>query len=393
MKILVISYWFPPSSAIGAKRWGEFYELSRNDDDLDIEILTANWKNHDTLNSNVHYIGEEVQYKPPYLSKVKINYFNFIKHPAMLIRSIDKSITLDWYKKSKAWIDKQTTQYDLIISSYKPVASIVLGNYAKNKYKVPHIVDLRDLISIQGQKQRIPFIHFLDKQIDKFIMKDVDSIFVTSPISNKKAQFFYRKNTHTIFNGISNKVFKKDVSLSIDCSKTINILYMGTLGINRNPSTILNIFNQYCQNNKEISICIKFASQSNPFDFIDKEHIKNIKVIWLGYLSSEELLQEKNSSDAFIVLEDLKETGSENVPAKIFEYLHCEKPIILSCHEDAFIVKLIKETNSGKLIKNVEDLNTFFKFKIILNIEAVGFYTREHQYQLMKQIVLRQGIK
>lgn len=57
---------------------------------------------------------------------------------------------------AKTWISiNRDKKFDYIISSYGPVASIVAGSYAKKVFNVPLIVDLRDLISIQGQKKNI----------------------------------------------------------------------------------------------------------------------------------------------------------------------------------------------------------------------------------------------
>lgn len=391
MKVLVITYWFPPVSAIGARRWGEFFELSKFDEEIEIDILTANWKDSIGFDKNVYYVGKEVEYNPPTIGNAKMNFLYMLKHPTLLMRSIDRSLKSNWYKKSKEWIDNNTNKYDLVISSYKPIASIFLGNRVKRKYKIPHIVDLRDLISIQGQKRKFFLFHFLDKCIDKFIMRNVDAILVTSPISQKKTEDFYNKKVYTIFNGISNTFCISKTVYSLKNIKRINILYMGTLGPNRNPHTILKILNEFCQINQDIQITIKFASQSNPFDFIKLEEMKYLEVNWLGYLSPEELTIEKDLSDVFLVLEDLEDKGSENVPAKTFEYIQCEKPLLLSCHKNSFITQLVNEMNVGSVISDVYELDKFFKTDKVLNIDKINFYTRKYQYQLLKEIIKNLG--
>ena len=54
MKILVITYYFSPSSIIGAKRWTDFYNLSRTDKDLDLTILKSNPKGDKLLKEKVN---------------------------------------------------------------------------------------------------------------------------------------------------------------------------------------------------------------------------------------------------------------------------------------------------------------------------------------------------
>ena len=387
MKILLISYWFSPATVIGAKRWGEFYVLSQNNASIEMEVLTANWQGKKE-NTGVYYIGNEIKSIPFYSINKPIGYVDMFNHPSLMIRSIDRSVNGEWYKKSKEWIDEHSfKKYDLVISSFGPIASVLLGRYAKKTFNIPHIVDLRDLISIQGQKSKFLLINFLDKQIDKYITKDVDSFLVVSPTGNKKARNFYKKEVFTIYNGFSKKIENKYINLSLKEEKNINILYMGTLGINRNPHKILVLLNEYAKLHKDRKICINFASQDDPLNFIYKEKLAYIEVTWLGYLEKELLELEKQKSNVFLLLEDLTSKGNENLTGKIFEYLQTHKPIMVSCHKGSDIVKLLDKTNAGRLIETLDDVHTFFNISRELNIDETNFYTRENQYKELKKIL------
>ncbi len=387
MKILLISYWFPPAGVIGAKRWGEFYDLSLVDEALDITVVTANWANH-KHDEKIHYIGEEVEQKPFFSLNTKISSFSLLRHPSLMIRALDSSLLANWYKDTKVWMEKNLhNDFELVISSFGPISSVLLGNQIKKKYNIPHIVDLRDLVSLQGQKHRVPLIHFVDKSIDKFIMRKVDSFLVVSPSGNKKATKFYGKRVETIYNGLSCKIEEDEIDLSLKNKYNINILYMGTLGINRNPSKILMILNGYAKENPSCTICVKFASQDDPLYFIDKEKIPHIKLLWLGYLNKEDLQEEQVQSDAYLLLEDLTPKGNENLTGKIFEYLNSKKPIIASCHKDSDIVKLLMETNAGSLVETIEDFQDFVEKERYLSVERCNYYTRENQYALLKKVI------
>ena len=387
MRVLLISYWFPPSGVIGARRWGEFYNLSKVDDDIEFTVLTANWKGARNNDININYIGEEVEYFPPSSLNKKITMIDIIKHPTVAIRSLDRSVFSSWYEKTKTWLDENSkNEYDIIISSYSPISSILLGNYAKLIYKIPHIIDLRDLISSQGQKIKVPLINFMDKQIDKFITRQADAFLVVSPKCKLKAVALYSKEVHTVYNGLSVGIKEKSIDLCIKDKDAIRILYMGTLGLSRNPSEILTILNDYAKNNK-INVEVNFASQDNPNDFANMKAMNKIKINWLGYLSKADLEQEKHKSDAFLLLEDLNEKGNENLTGKVFEYICEKKPILISCHKESDIVSLMKEINAGMLIKTQEDMKDFLYEQRYLNIEKVNFYTRENQFNILKKVI------
>jgi hypothetical protein len=386
LNILLITYRFHPCSAIGAKRWSEFYNLSQNDERVNFTVLTANWtgkKNHD---KNIFYLGREVSYMPPKSVNRKITALDAIKHPTLAIRSLDKSILSSWYKESIKWIKKnKDKKIDLVIASFGPIASVILGKYAKNQYNVPYILDLRDLISLQGQKIKLPMINYIDNQLDKNFTNNVDMFLTVSPTCEKKAKEFYKKNVITIYNGLENKLKGSSINLSLKNKSTITILYMGTLGVARNPLLILKEFNEYLKKNNRLRIVFKFASQDNPFEFINKKKLECLEIEWLGYLSKDNLEKEKKISDAFLLLEDQTKKGNENLTGKIFEYMLAKKLILISCNENSDIVKLIKTTKNGQLVRSQDDVKKFINSDFLVDVQRVNQFTREAQYDLMME--------
>ena len=106
-KILLISYYFNPCQVIGSKRWSEFFTLFDQDDDFEITVLTRNWKGEKLNNNNIIYIGDEVEFKPFKSINREFNFFDYLKHPSIYFRSLDKNIFNDkWYKDTKSWIKK-----------------------------------------------------------------------------------------------------------------------------------------------------------------------------------------------------------------------------------------------------------------------------------------------
>ncbi len=389
MNILLISYYFFPCSAVGAKRWSNFYKISNNDKEVNFTVLTANWKGKKIYNKNIHYLGKSIRYNPTNSITRKYNFVDFLKHPTLGIRSIDKSLLSSWYKETKNWLDKNANKkYDVVISSFGPVASILLGDKAKNIFKVPFILDLRDLISIQGQKKKIFILNFLDNQIDKYFTRNVDLFLTVSSTSKNKSKKFYKKKVVTIYNSMEDEL-KKNIKLNFNNKNNeLNILYMGTMGITRNPSNILDIFNNYSKNNKKLMISFKFASKDNPFDFIKKKK-PYIKIKWLGYLNKKKLEIEKRQCNIFLLLEDQNENGNENITGKIFEYMNESKPIIASCNKNSDINKIIKFSNTGMIINDQNDLLKFFKSNFLVKKNNINFYSQKNQYKLLKKTLKR----
>jgi hypothetical protein len=386
LKILVITYYFSPSSIIGAKRWTDFYNLSRGDKEIDITVLTSNPKGEKVLTENIHYIGKEHSFNGSNSYQNKMRFIDLFRHPSLFIRSVDRSIFLPWIKECKDWIDLNSqNKYDLILSSYGPTASIIIGNHAEKVFRVPYVLDLRDLMSVQGQKRRLPFIHKFDKLYDQFLTRKVDHFLTVSPKCNLKAKAFYKKEATLIYNGFENELNLTNTDLSIKDKQNLNILYMGTLGNNRNPQKIARILNQYAQKNPLVKISLSFASRDNPMDFIKEKDQSHIVINRLGYLSKEDLALEKERSNIFLLLEDQTQKGDENLTGKIYEYFEEEKPILVSCSNTSDIGKVVKETNTGSIVSSIQELELFIQNKRERENDECNKYSRINQYLKLKE--------
>ena len=390
MNILLISYFFDPCPAIGAKRWSGFFNASQEDESNNVTVITANWEGEKHLNPNVIYLGDPITYTPPKSINKEFTLLDIIKHPTLALRSIDATVFDKWIEHAKSWINQNNSNnYDMIIASYAPVSSILIGNYAKSVFQASLVIDLRDLISIQGQKITLPIITVIDNFLDKFITKDIDLFLTVSPTCNKKATLFYKKPTHTIYNGFASPIAEKMLHLSLKNKSRIVILYTGTLGKTRNPKKILSILDLFASKNNSKSIIVKFASQDSPYDFIEQYNFQNITIDWLGYLNKNQINQEKNNADILLLLEDQTEKGNENLTGKIYEYMEAKKPIMASCHANSDIVKLLHMTSMGNLIENIDDCENFFSLEKEISTDSINFYTYLVQYKELLKVLER----
>lgn len=383
MKVLIISYSFPPSTAISSKRWFKLYQHSLYSK-TKFTVLCANWAGEKIKDKNINYVGKEMFFSKQKSIATKPNYFDFLKHPTIGIRSISRTIYSNWFISAKKWIDlNRHKKFDLIICSYGPMSSVLLGNYAKTTFNIPLLIDLRDLISIQGQKLRIPIIHQIDVLLDKYFTRKADEFLTVSPTCEKKARSFYGKKATTIYNGLT-QGFSENVDLTLR-TKKLNVLYFGTLGVNRSPKKILQIFQEYSDFYPGIEINVSFASKDNPTEYFDDKSIPNVNVFWLGYLNKRELEIELIKSNVLLLLEDQSSAGDENLTGKVYEYISSKKPIIVSCSPTSDIVRLVDSTNTGMNIRNKEMLHEFLTSTRISLHQKLKKYSSISQFEKLEK--------
>ena len=348
IKVLLVSYYFPPSKSVGALRIEALYNfLIKHEYEVTMMCPSYNSTSEST-------------------NKVKKNPLIKLR-PSQYFRSIDKTVfskfTLMNFKKMFSIRNK----YDIIICSYKPIASVLLGITLKILSKNTRLfIEYRDLISQFGRKRKTFFFHKLDELLDRFYGSFADELITVSPTSKLKAERFYKRDVNLIYNGID---FQKDYYKKP--SNQIKILYAGSLSEVRN----LNLVTKHIIKSK-LDIELIIASNQNPKYFNgDFKFVKHI-----GFISREALENIIKEVDFLLILEGFDEDSEENIPAKIFEYLSYNKPIMANCSPNSEIVKILNQTETGKNINTYEDFDRLLKNKNFkVNNNNIEFYLRENQ--------------
>ena len=359
MKILFFAYDFPPSTNVGAKRTSSFYNTLFNEGH---DILVVSNKN-----SNVS------------LPKVRKIFFISFKI-APYFRSIDSSILSRYFFVSfKNILFKKIPVVDVVLVSYKPIASIYLGILYKLFYGSKLIIDLRDLISLQGHKHRKFFIHFIDVIFDKILLSFANEIITVTPTCKKKVDRLYRRDTHLIHNGFDHICNFSGIERDVNRS-TVNILYSGTLNETRRLDKIYEYIKLI---NKKFDCRLVVASRQNPLDFGAESEFTN----WVGFISSDDLNNLIRDVDFFFLVEGNTIGAKENIPAKVYEYISFRKPVLIDCYKYSDAVKLLRDLGLGKLVENYQD----FENAIIaheFNLEAdISQYSRYNQNNKLLKVI------
>lgn len=346
INILIISYAFPPSNAVGAVRIGALHEFLKKKE-YNVKVISS--KGNGFLDKKL---------KKPSKGLKLSRYF----------RSIDRTVFSKYVFNNIKSLYSSKEEYDFVICSYKPVGNLIIGIFYKifNK-KTKLIFEFRDLMSQFGRKEKVFPLNLVDSLVDKLFVSFSDEIVVVSPASQKKAEKFYKRRVNLIFNGIDEKknfLQKK--------SKPIKILYTGTLSEVRNLKIICGHIKQSGQ---DIELLI--ASKQDPKLYAgDYQFVKHI-----GFLSKVELEKIIRQVNFFLILEGFDKNSEENIPAKLFEYLSYNKPIIANCSPKSEIIKILDETEAGMNINHYKSFIKYINFENFKTNPSINNYLRENQFK------------
>lgn len=363
MRILLCSKLFPPSNSIGAVR---VYNLAKYLVEFghSVSIISGASNNSQGTDLNVISVGRipnsqiikrlliDPINKPQPKASFELNQSNLYYNRKSAKSTKNNRITtflltsrrqlynliieVDWYYQAKGFLKRTLgdQKFDLVISSFGPYGSYLLGKYvAKCSLANFWISDLRDIMP----NQMYPFwLNLVYNRDQKYIVKNADAITVVS-----KGQALMLKESIHPFGKISNKIHviyngyeKPIVPVMNRCSDNIlKISYTGDLYFGRRDIRLLFKVLYDLLDEKAIrkeNIVFNYAGSS--FDSLKIQMrsfplVEEICMNW-GLVNRDRALEIQKSSNILVVLtwNDLNDQGI--LTGKFQEYLQNYKPII-----------------------------------------------------------------
>ena len=247
---------------------------------------------------------------------------------------------------------------DLIYTSVGPHSTSLLAQKLKQHFNIPFFIDFRDPFSFSQYSILDSKTKWSNKarEIEQSVLNDADHINNVSKIWKEKYERLYPEiitKSSLIPNGYDEEDFKRLTK------KRRNKIF--TIGYNGTFSRIVPIEPLIAamieiHKTKKISIKLSIATPIKLGQLKSKYPylFQNSLIDHRGFLSHKESLQNLYRSDASVlILNDIPATEGM-IPAKTFEYLRINIPILLLHKKGSFLSKLIEDARTGFAV-NIND--------------------------------------
>ncbi|MGC8815883.1 MAG: glycosyltransferase [bacterium] len=350
MKVLIITYFFPPLNSIASLRLYSFAKYL-TEFGLNVTVFTTP-KKIDNLNFNDFFVNNGyrvIELSIPKAFKViSIN---------KIINKIGR-ITGAYYKNrfpddSDRWLKPAVNylkdfNFDVVISSYGPYVchSIALGLKKLGKVK-RWIADFRDLFTDSPIYTGIPFFYFIEKKMEQEFLDNSDFVTVVSKSMKNILSLKTKTNIDVIYNGffeeyfdiiINNNYseffkskFSSDLLQILNNKNIIKLVYTGTIYKSQKIDNLLIAINDLKKEGiiNENNFKFILAGSYDIINDIKKYNLQDI-YIYLGLLDFKDSLKLQYLADILLMpLEEIKidpnlknlEKYKGILTGKIFEYL------------------------------------------------------------------------
>ncbi|TYP96496.1 glycosyl transferase family 4 [Tenacibaculum adriaticum] len=382
MKVLIITYYWPPAGGSGVQRWLKFVKylpqfgitpvvyVPKNadyptiDEKLleeipDVKVLKQpvfnpqdifpNKKNKKTGVANISKGG--------FLSWIRGNFF--IPDPKIF-----------WVKPSVKYLKKYISEneIDLIISSGPPHSMHLIAEKLKVKTNIKWIADFRDPWTTLYYAEDFNLSNFAKQKNEKLEQKILQNADIVLTVSNTLKEEFLEKtdNVEVITNGFDDEVFVEDNS-TLD--KKFSISHIGLLPKQSNPKILWEVLSEIAEENIEFKNDLEISLTGNVCDeaiiSIKKNRLEdNLKLN--GYVSHNESIELQKMSQILLLLIPNTKNSKGILTGKLFEYLTAKRPILAIGPEDGDLATILAETNSGTI--------TSFENKMKLKEQILKLY-------------------
>jgi glycosyltransferase involved in cell wall biosynthesis len=419
-KVLIITYYWPPSAGSGVQRWLKFakylpefgwepviFTPENPDFDLKDESLI------NEINPKLEVIKFPIWEPYGVFRKLKMGK---LADPSKVLEKKKKSFSdksaiwlranvlipdprVFWVKPSVDFLKDlvEQGQFNAIITTGPPHSLHLIGLGLKKKTGISWLADFRDPWSKWEFLDTLPILDWVKKRHEKLemeVLKAADNITTISPTFQKDFENICQRKIHLLTNGYDSKDLPEDWKFSVSGKETLEILYTGVIDAIRNPLPFIEAFKEvFEKSNKKARVRFVGKVSEAVINHIsgDSWLKKNVKLE--GYVSHEKVFDfYQNAHLLLLILTDTK-NAKGNIPGKLFEYLSTGRQILAIGDPEGDSSSILNSCQGGKVIAHT-DMKAIKDFLINFNIpgefyvsEKVEMYSRKNLSQQLAQIL------
>ncbi|HWY98677.1 MAG TPA: glycosyltransferase family 4 protein [Bacteroidia bacterium] len=395
-KVLIITYYWPPSGGAGVQRWLKFVKYIReygwepivytpenpesptNDDSLAKDVpegvtvlKTPIWEPY---NAYKKFIGQKKG------EKINAAFLSESKKPkktekiAVWIRGnfFIPDARVFWVKPSVKYLENYLKQnpVDVIISTGPPHSMHLIAQKLKEKLNLPWLADFRDpwtnidfyadLMLTSGSDRK-------HKKLELGVLQKADAVVSVGETMSEELKNILEKKAskqnkfYSITNGYDPDDYISTGEVKPD--KKFTMAHIGSLDKSRNPKLLWKVLSELVKkdsafvNDLEIKLVgkVDFSVQEDIEKNGLASHLNKI-----AYLTHKEVTLVQKQSQVLLLLINKTPNAKGIVTGKFFEYMAAKRPILVIGPVGGDVDKILNETHAG-LLADYDDATTLEK--------------------------------
>ena len=415
-KVLIITYYWPPSGGAGVQRWLKFTKYLRN---FGWEPVIYSPSNPDypvldpTLAADIPSgieqitlpIWEPYQFYKKFTGKKKTDKVHagllsdkkssgWVEQLAVWIRGnlFIPDARKFWIKPSIRFLNNYliNNKIDAIVSTGPPHSMHLIALGVKKKLRIPWLADFRDPWTDIDFYQDLKISAFADRKHKKLELQTITGCDAMVVVSREMMENYNRmggNNIHLITNGfdpddMTDQTVVQDTKFSIT--------HVGSLPPNRNPKVLWEALARLCNElpNFRNDLEIKLAGNVDRSVLSDLEHFGLTNQLNLiDYVPHDQVGILLKQSAVLLLAINNSPNAKGILTGKFFEYLAARRPILAIGPADGDLAQILNDSGAGAIfgyqdLEGMKDTirsmyEKYINKDLIVNPIGIGKYSRK----------------
>lgn len=376
-RVLIITYYWPPSGGSGVQRWLKFAKY----------LPEAGWEPVIFTPENPDFdLKDETLIKeiPSHLEVIKFpiwepyQLFSKVKrksksHPGRLMEQKEKGLLertaiwmranllipdprIFWVKPAVKFLEDlvKAGQFQAVITTGPPHSMHLIGRELKRKTGISWIADFRDPWSQWEFLDTLPMAPLIRKRHEKLeqsVLKEANAVITISPTFQQDLEKLAHRKVHLLTNGFDPADIPADFKPKKTENGKLHLVYSGIIDAIRNPIPLMEALKDEFQASAEDvkwTFVGKVSEQVQAYVKADawlKERIH-----FAGYVSHKEVFGFYAKADVLVLILTDTKNAQGNIPGKLFEYLATGVPILALGDPMGDSAQILKDSGAGVVI-------------------------------------------
>jgi len=400
-KVLIITYYWPPSGGIGVNRCLKFAKYLRGFN-WEPVIYTAENADYPYFDEdNIKQVPENVTVlKKRIIEPFRLYKFfsgkkrdeamnnpihardgkrKFINNISIWIRGnffIPDARAL-WIRPSVKYLSKylKENHVDAILTDGPPHTNTVIACKLSKKFNIPWLADFQDPWTQVDYYKFLKLTKWADKKhrrLEQETFKTAKKFTIASPTWKGELEQIGAKNVDVIFWGYDEDDFK---TLNKNLNTKFSIYHAGLLGFDRHPGTLLKVLaelkNEIPEFGDKLEIKLAGFIDYSINETIDKLGLAD-NLNYLGTIKRQSALEHTINSQILLLLINKAENARGRIPGKLFELMRSKRPILTLGTDKSDVQGIITKTNTGEYFDydDHQKIKNYIKIKYELFVKG-----------------------
>lgn len=384
-RVLVITYYWPPTGGSGVQRWVKFARYLPSEGWQPVIYTPENPEQLAVDHSLEKEIPEEAEIIKTHITEPYELYKKFLRRSghgkeAVEVNPVNaqnKSLAQKvamwvrgnffrpdprcmWIRPSVKYLKKYLEEHpvDLIVSTGPPQSMHLIGRRLAKETGLPWIADFRDPWTKIFYFKHLSMTRATERwhyKMEKKVLDDATVVVAVSPLVQKEFQEVTKTPVELITNGFDESDYPEtnDSESAGGPDKDFTVTHTGLFAADGNPTVLWDVLTEKCAEDsdfrKHLKIKLIGKTDIQIIRSIEDVGLKD-NLIDLGYQPHEVAVDEQRKA-SLLILPLRKEPEYKAVlPGKLFEYIASRRPVLGIGQPDGAMAMIMDSTKTGTVL-------------------------------------------